>query len=119
MGNILVLEDDEELSKLLDMVLTEEGYGVQCARTVGQALEIVQVCQPDVVLFDMLLADQDGGAFVRAYRELPGSTAPLIAVSGLANLEREAARIGADGHLGKPFDVDDLLALVEGHLGRP
>jgi two-component system, OmpR family, response regulator MtrA len=118
MRHILILDDDEAISELLEIVLTEEGYEVQRATTVGQALEIVHVCRPSLVLFDLRLAHEDGAAFVRSYRKLPGSTGGLIAFSGMPNLEEEAVRLGADGYLSKPFDLDDLLTLADRHLRR-
>ena len=47
-----------------------------------------------------------------SYRRLPRATARLIAVSAIADIEDESARIGADGFLTKPFEIEDLLAIV-------
>ena len=109
---ILVLEDDQTTRELLEIVLTDEGYETRSAGTVSQALAVAQERQPALVLFDMLLPDANGEDFVTAYRALPGATARLIAVSGVANLEHEAARIGAEAFLAKPFELEELLAVV-------
>jgi DNA-binding response OmpR family regulator len=58
------------------------------------------------------LPDLNGVDFVTRYRELPHSTAALIAVSAIANLAEVATRIGADGFLAKPFEIEDLLSAV-------
>ena len=54
----------------------------------------------------------DGAGFVRAYRVLPKSAAPILVVSVLPNAEEYAARFGAVGSIAKPFNLDDLLAVV-------
>ena len=50
MSYVLVVDDDEMLCELLDIVLSEDGYDVQCARTVGHGLELAQQRQPAVIL---------------------------------------------------------------------
>jgi DNA-binding response OmpR family regulator len=81
---ILVLEDDQTTRELLEIVLTDEGYDARSASSVAQALAVAQEREPVLVLFDMLLQDQRGDDFVKAYRAMPGATARLIAVSGIA-----------------------------------
>ena len=112
MPYILVVEDDRSLCELLEMLLAFEGYDVRCATTASQALDLAEQHQPAVILFDMRLSHGSGEDFLAAYRALPNASARLIAVSGIANLEDEAARIGAHGFLKKPFDLADLLAIV-------
>lgn len=118
MGYVLVVENDESICELLHIVLSEEGYDVRCATTIGAALELVQQHQPSVILFDMKVSDGDGAAFVSRYHHLHKGTARLVAVSGLANLEAEAARIGADDYLSKPFELDALLSIVARAFAR-
>jgi DNA-binding response OmpR family regulator len=117
MGNILVVDDDETICELLDIALTDEGHEVRCAQTIGRALELIRERAPDVILFDMRLPDGDGGQLVARYRELPHTGARLIAVSAISNLREEAAEIGVDAALSKPFDLENLLTLVDGSGG--
>src|SRR4051794_17485108 len=112
MSYILVIEDEDLLRELLETVLADEGYEVRGATNASRALEIVACERPSVILFDITLPDLSGAEFVQRYRCLPDATAKLIAVSGIVNLDVEAARIGADGFLTKPFELDDLLSLV-------
>jgi len=116
-GYILVVEDDDALRELLEIVLTDEGYEVQVASSAAEALNLARKRQPALILFDVLLGDQHGAAFVESYRRLPDATAPMMAVSALADLAAEAARIGADDFLAKPFDLDDLLARLKRAIG--
>ena len=60
----------------------------------------------------MLLAGEGGAHFVERYRQLPGASALLVAVSGMVDLEGEAVRLGVDRFLGKPFELEDVLAIV-------
>jgi DNA-binding response OmpR family regulator len=112
MSYILVVEDEDVLRELLEIVLAEEGYEVRSATNASRALEMAACERPSLIVFDLTLPDLGGAELVERYRELPDATAALIAVSGVANLEEEAARIGADGFLAKPFELEDLLSLV-------
>lgn len=112
MSYILVVEDEDVLQELLEAVLAEEGYAVRSATTALHALELAACEQPSVIIFDMTLPDLNGADLVKRYRELPDATAALIAVSGIANLEAEVERIGVDSFLSKPFELEDLLSLV-------
>ena len=112
MSYILVVEDEDVLRELLEIVLSEEGYEVRSAMRAADGLEMAAADRPSLVIFDVTLPDLNGTTFAERYRALPEAAAPLIAVSGIANLAEEAARIGVDGFLTKPFELEDLLALV-------
>ena len=116
MSRVLVVEDDRALCELLEMMLAFEGYEVQSATTASEALVLAAQRQPALILFDMRLSHGSGEDFLTAYRGLPNASARLIAVSGIANLAEEAARIGAHGFLRKPFELDALLGIVAGSL---
>jgi DNA-binding response OmpR family regulator len=112
MSYILVVEDEEVLRELLEIVLSEEGYTVRSATRATDGLAMAAAERPSLVIFDVTLPDLNGTTFAERYRELPDAAAPLLAVSGIANLAEEAERIGVDGFLTKPFELEDLLALV-------
>ena len=124
MSYVLVVEDEDVLRELLEIVLADEGYEVRCATSAARALDLVTAERPSLIIFDITLPDLNGAELVERYRGLSDATAPLIAVSGIANLEAEVARIGADGFLAKPFELEALLSLVDralsdGELPRP
>jgi CheY-like chemotaxis protein len=112
MDRILVVDDDEATCEVLELALTDEGHHVRYATSIERALKLATEHPPDAILFDMMLSDGDGGQFIDRYRQLPHSNARLIAVSGIANLAEQAAKVGADAALLKPFDLDDVLSLV-------
>ena len=117
MGYILVVDDDETIREVIDLTLAEEGYDVVCARSGEHALRLLRERAPGLVLFDLVMPDQRGEEFIGACRREPNGAAPMIVVSGMPDLDRVVAEIGADGSVSKPFDLTDLLATVQTALG--
>lgn len=111
--SVLVIEDDDEVRELLAIVLSEDGHHVRCAESAALALDLARRHGPVLVLLDLSLADMPLDAFVTALRNLPDFRASIIALSGAADLEAQAARIGADGFIAKPFDLEHLLGTVD------
>jgi DNA-binding response OmpR family regulator len=65
MGNVMLVEDDPDYAALVQSVLVGEGYEVAVAHTVGAAREVLRRRQPDLVLLDVLLPDEDGLSLAR------------------------------------------------------
>ncbi len=118
MGYILVVDDDESICDVIESALTDEGYEVVCARNGENALRVLQERPPALVLFDLVMPDQDGADFIGACRQVPHGAAPLVVVSGMPNLDQIAAQIGADGFVAKPFDLTVFLDTVQAALAR-
>ncbi len=120
-GTIVVVDDDAVLRWLLFWTLTDEGYSVLEAPDGAVALAQVHEAAPGLILLDMRMPVLDGWEFARRYRAQPGPHAPIICVTAAADAAAVAARgaqIGAVASLSKPFDLDELLALVRRYL-RP
>jgi two-component system, chemotaxis family, chemotaxis protein CheY len=109
---ILVVEDDQEIRDFLALVLEAEGYAVRTAHNGAMALELIRQQTPDLILLDMRMPVMDGWAFVQAYRSQPGPHAPIIVQTAARDAEQTAREVQADAFLGKPFNLDDLLAVV-------
>lgn len=116
---ILVIDDDEAIRELTTMILADDGYEVLTAPDGAAALAIAERQPPSVILLDMRMPVMDGWKFASAYRSMPGQHAPIIVVSAAHDAEAWATEIGADAVLPKPFDLDDLLLLVERHSKVP
>jgi excisionase family DNA binding protein len=118
---IMVVDDDADALKLMENILTEEGFElipVSNATEVG--LKATQM-MPDLILLDFLMPELNGFEVCTALRdnELTRSI-PIMAVTCLAK-ERDIERIfecGADDYLAKPFKVDMLLEKVRELIGR-
>ena len=117
-ARVLVVEDDDGIRDLVDLVLTSAGYEVLTASDGAAALQVVGTVHPDLVLLDMRMPVMDGWEFARRYRAGPAPHAPIVVVTAARDAAQRAAEINANGYLGKPFDMAELLALVS-HLARP
>jgi CheY-like chemotaxis protein len=109
---ILVVEDDEDISTVLGEFLGSEGYRVLTAAHGAEALDYVRQKAADVILLDMLMPVMDGATFARAYRELPGPHAPILVLAA-TNADRRAAEIDAVASMEKPFDLLEMLRIVQ------
>lgn len=108
---ILIVDDDERSRRLLEIVLTSEGYGVLGAGSGHDALAMIEQQVPDAVVLDFLMPGMDGAELCRRIRGLPlQRRLPLIVLSGM---DDETARVtmaaaGADDFVVKPFVRADL-----------
>jgi len=118
-GRVLVVEDDEGIREFVSMALADEGYDVAAAPHGAAALALVRQAQPNLILLDMRMPVMDGWEFSRAYRQTPPPHAPIIVLTAARDAADRAEQIDADGYLAKPFDVDDLLDLVNRYTQRP
>ena len=110
---ILVVDDDDTIRELLELTLGDAGYEVGSAPNGGAALELVERFKPHLILLDLRMSGTDGQAFASTYRARAGRHAPIAVVSAVREPALAAAEIGAQGFLEKPFDIGDLLSLVE------
>jgi two-component system, chemotaxis family, chemotaxis protein CheY len=117
-ARVLIVEDDDGIRDLVDLVLSSAGYEILTASDGAAALQVVGTTHPDLVLLDMRMPVMDGWEFARRYRAGPEPHAPIVVMTAARDAAQRAAEIDANGYLGKPFDVSELLALV-GHLARP
>jgi DNA-binding response OmpR family regulator len=116
---VLVVEDDPELSGMLAELLTSEGYEVEQARDGQQGLHLVLSRGYDVVVLDRGLPALDGldvlVRFRRAGRDVP---VLVLSAQGLPRDRVEGLDAGAEDYLGKPFDVEELLARLRALVRR-
>ena len=116
---VLVVDDEEPVRRLLVWLLTEEGYAVLEAPDGAVALAWVDAAAPSLILLDMRMPVIDGWEFARRYRARPGPHAPLVCVTAAVDAAARGAQIGAVATLSKPFDLDELLAVVRRYAPPP
>lgn len=114
---ILVVEDDDDARELMQAVLEQRGARVFAADRVSVAIELFDQVEPDVVVSDIAMPDEDGFALVRRLRSLPadrGGRTPIIGVSAYAaNADRvRALAAGFDRYHNKPVDFDELSTAI-------
>ena len=109
---VLVVEDEQDVRMLVALLLTEEGYEVETAADGQAALEAVARQLPHVILLDMRMPRMDGWQFARLFRERYDSLRPIIVMTASPDARVRAAEIGADDFVGKPFRLDELIAVV-------
>ena len=113
-SRILIVDDQSDFAQGLAILLRVRGYEVAVAGDGEAGLELVESTRPDVVLLDLGLPRIDGYEVARRIRGLdPGYVPRIFALSGY-ELETNAAHQGVefDGHLLKPVDLANLVALI-------
>jgi len=109
---IVVIEDNPEISEIMDYILKDDGYEVISSED-GTIAEQFHVIKPDLVLMDELLPGKRGSEwckFIKSNADL--KHIPVLLVSTMPNLEQLAQKSGADGFLEKPFSIIDLGEMI-------
>jgi DNA-binding response OmpR family regulator len=116
--NIVIIEDDESLQEGLCLIFNNEDFCVRAVSNADNLGQLVRDFSPDLYLIDYRLPGDNGIEItqnIRAHEN--GNRIPIIIMSASGqSLQEEALRAGADGFIRKPFDVDDLIALVKNNL---
>ena len=116
---ILVVDDDATFARLVDQVLTDKGYEVLTASSGQEALRLLFVHKPDLVLLDVVMPRMDGWQTCNRIRDI--SDVPIIILSGSQKTEADIVRgldYGADGYIIKPIGNRELVARVQAMLRR-
>lgn len=118
MYKILLVEDDKEISEMIEGYLTNEGFGVTVANNGIQALERFDKDKYDLILLDLMLPHIEGMAVMKKIRE--ESLVPIIIVSAKGNEADKALGLGfgADDYIAKPFSLIELSARIKAHIRR-
>ncbi len=114
-GRILVVDDESDIRRLLQEILTEEGYEVDVAADAGQARAARARHAPDLVLLDIWMPDTDGITLLREWTGQSNEGCPVVMMSGHGTVETavEATRLGAFDFVEKPLSLAQLLRTVE------
>ena len=110
---VLIVDDDERLREYVRVNLEMEGYTVQEAGSAEGGLNVLDELRPDLVLLDVMMPKVDGWEMLQLMHERHGvGSIPVVMFSGKAD-ERapgDAAELGAQGFIGKPFDPQELIS---------
>ncbi|SFT59431.1 two-component system, response regulator RegA [Pseudoalteromonas sp. DSM 26666] len=114
---LLIIEDDINLATTLARRLTKHSFNCEVAHNQTEALLRARQQQPDCILLDMKLADENGLALIAPLRHLLPK-AHIVLLTGFASIATavEAMRLGANDYLTKPVDMASLLKALKVEL---
>jgi len=118
MPTVLVIDDEQQIRRTLDVNLQARGYDVALAADGTTALTTAARVKPDVVILDLGLPDLDGIEVLHGLRGW--SAVPVVVLSARENEQDKVAALdaGADDYVTKPFGIDELVARLRAALRR-
>jgi DNA-binding NtrC family response regulator len=117
--NILVVDDDAGVRKVLSSILSKEGYFIETVENGKQAMSAFEKTRFDLALIDIRLPDMEGTELLQKLKEKHPHMVRII-ITGFPTLKNamETVNEGADGYVLKPFDIPKLLETIKKHLNR-
>ena len=112
-ARVLVVDDEEGIRAFLEQALREEGYVVDAAADAQEALALAGEHEPGLAVLDIMLPDRDGDELAGELRARCGTDMPVLVITAGSFAAEKARRAGAFAYLRKPFDLDQLLKLVQ------
>jgi DNA-binding response OmpR family regulator len=112
---VLVVEDDNMISKLLSIVLEHHGFEVKVADDYASAATAVQEDEPALILLDLMLPDGNGLDLLRWVRNELGRSVPVVVLTAFRQEDKalRAFELGANDFISKPFRPRELVARVQ------
>ncbi len=118
-GRVLVVDDEAAIRDLLDYGLGQAGFVVRAVGDAPSAIEAVKTWMPEVIVLDVMLPEIDGFTLLPMLRRL--TDAPIVMLSARTETAEKVAGLtrGADDYVGKPFELEELIARLQSALRRP
>lgn len=118
MTDILIVEDNQELSQLLRDFLRNEGYAVSTAENGEKALAFYERYGAKLVVLDIMLPGIDGFSVLKKIREKSNTPVLIVSAKGEKEDKLNGLNGGADDYIEKPYDIDIMLAKIAGIFKR-
>lgn len=118
MADIIVVEDNEEIGTLLSDFLEAEGYDTYLAVSGEEALAVYEDEGAKLVVLDIMLPGMDGFAICSRIREKDNIPIIIVSAKGTKEDKLNGLMLGADDYMEKPYDIDILLAKINGIFKR-
>lgn len=120
-AQLLLVDDEPGLREAVKDYLQESGFSVQVASNAHEGWELLQQNTPDLVISDIMMPQVDGYQFLKQMRDDPRFQAlPVVFLTakGMTTDRIQGYQAGVDAYLPKPFDPDELVAIVENLIAR-
>ena len=120
-GNILLVDDEPGLREAVQAYLEDSGFTVRPASNAKEGWELLQQETPDVLISDIMMPQVDGYAFLAQVREdirFKGLPVLFLTARGMTSDRIQGYNAGCDAYLSKPFDPEELVAVVSNLMGR-
>lgn len=117
MANILIIDDDLDLLKLIQRALEKDLYHVTC-RSSTHEISAQDLTSCDLLLLDVMMPEMDGFSFLRAHRHLIDAPVLFLTAKDFEQDKLEGFASGGDDYITKPFSIKELRARVAAHLRR-
>jgi len=116
-GNILIVEDEERISRIVKSYLAQEGFVVSVAPTGQKAMELLSKGY-DLIILDLMLPDIQGETLCSTIRQTSDVPIIMLTAKGTEDERVRGLGLGADDYVVKPFSPRELVARVKAHLRR-
>ncbi|WP_226000600.1 response regulator transcription factor [Paenibacillus sp. BJ-4] len=115
--SVLVIDDEEKISRLLQLELTHEGYAVEIAQTGKEGLEKALAHTWDIIILDVMLPELNGVEVLKQIRKVDNHT-PVIMVTARNTTTDKVSGLdeGANDYITKPFEIEELLARMRASM---
>jgi DNA-binding response OmpR family regulator len=113
---ILVVDDDENICRLLKMYLANEGFKIFVANDGAKALEYVEKEKVDLIILDVMMPVMDGWDVCRAIRMISAAPVIMLTARDMLDDKLQGFECGADDYMVKPFETKELVARVKARL---
>ncbi|MBE9181454.1 response regulator transcription factor [Oculatella sp. LEGE 06141] len=120
-GRLLLVDDEPGLRQAVQAYLEDSGFEVEVASNAKEGWDLLQQHTPDLVISDIMMPQVDGYQFLKQLREDPRfQVMPVVFLTarGMTTDRIQGYQAGVDAYLSKPFDPDELVAIVENLLER-
>jgi CheY-like chemotaxis protein len=118
-NSVLVVDDEPMIRQLVADCLIEAGYQAHTATNGSDALRVMQQRTPDLIVLDLMMPVLDATGFLKQVRRTPRyARVPVVVMTATYGAYEQAARLGVQACLTKPFEFDDLLAEVDRLIGK-
>lgn len=114
MSRILIIDDDVDALRIMQKILTKEGYHVEIISHWHESFEKIKTFQPNLILLDILLAGMDGRHISKQLKSNEQTkNIPVILITASPDIAKNIGTSGADDFIEKPFTKDNLISKIK------